>query len=298
MTKIKDLRHFRPGRYLVGTVTNPQKPYRFMAHIVIYMLLFVFLPIILINSKISATSVSEASASEAHAVAWSAPVGKGWEIFLRQFTKDVWGPAIQLTANGRLNLVPCVMSEKKGTMWIFWSSKQNDRYSILSARIDSEMKITVELIDTSMINNMTPTAIVDRVGVVWLVFSSFDGTDEDIFYMRRENDRWSPPLRVNFNDFVPDIQPLLGMDDDGTIWVIWQGFEEDHYRFFSSQWNGEEWESEVPVKDDSHYFDKIWAQLNNAPELPSEITQPEKASIHFKKAAIQSLPLFIQSLLP
>jgi len=233
-----------------------------------------------------------------YVMAWSAPVGSGWEIFFSRTTADGWAPAIQVSANGNRNLVPSVVSDKEGTLWLFWSSQEKGHFLLYHARVLPDDITAPEVVIEWLTNNMAPSALVDESGTLWLVWSGFDGSDDDIFFSKLEGSRWRSPRRVNRDDDSPDIQPLIGLDTDGIPWVVWRGFDNGTYRFFFSKWNGRAWENEKTLENDHAYLQQIRAQLEALPDMPDEVDQPMKGSIHAGGAPIQSLPLFFQPLLP
>ena len=232
-----------------------------------------------------------------YVMAWSAPVGSGWEIFFSRYMADGWAPAIQVSVNGNLNLVPTVVADKEDTLWLFWSSQEKGQFLLYHARVQAD-DITESEVDTEQLtNNMAPSALIDESRTLWLVWSGFDGSDDDIFFSKLEDSRWSSPRRVNQDDDSPDIQPLIGLDTDGIPWVVWRGFDNGTYRFFFSKWNGRAWENEKTLENNHPYLQQIRTQLEALPDMPDEVDQPIKGSIHASGAPIQSIPLFMQPLL-
>jgi len=229
--------------------------------------------------------------------AWSQIHETGREIFFSRYQSSGWGQALQLSDNGKRNFLPAVISENDGTVWVFWTSEANNQFTLQYVRIRDEVSFAPETIPTQLEQNMAPSALVDRDGTVWLAWSSFDGTDDDIFYSVWEGSRWSHPLRLNTDDYTPDMQPLLGMDADGSPWILWRGFDDGRYRFYFSRWNGADWDPEEALETDSSYLEQVRQQFASLPDLPEEIADKKKCALHMVEAPVQSLPLFMEDFL-
>lgn len=78
----------------------------------------------------------------------------------------------------------------------------------------------------------------------WLVlWAGFDGTDDDIFWSRRENGAWSKPKRLHADNEVPDILPTVTASAAGAR-AAWSFFDGNDYRVRTARWNGRGWELE------------------------------------------------------
>lgn len=262
-----------------------------------------FIACVLIASVVGAEDFPAAAGEETptssapYVIAWSAPVDAGWEIFFSRYSADGWGPAMQLTANGNRNLVPTVVSDIENTLWLFWSSQQDNDFVLYYAQVQGDEMSEPEVVTRLLSQNMAPSALVDDSGTIWLVWSGFDDSDDDIFFSRCAGGQWDPALRVNRDDGSPDIQPLIGLDaDDGNPWVVWRGFDNGRYRFFSSKWTGEQWTDEQTIENDHVYLAQIRNLAMALPDLPADLERPLKGSIHVSGAPIQSFPFFLQPL--
>jgi hypothetical protein len=76
-----------------------------------------------------------------------------------------------------------------------------------------------------------------RDGSAILVWSAFDGEDDEILWSRREGNRWSAPERIAPGNRVPDITPVVAPLGDGAI-VAWSRFEGREYQLVAARWTG------------------------------------------------------------
>ena len=101
-----------------------------------------------------------------------------------------------------------------------------------------------KIIPTNTSSDLAASTIVDANGDTWLVWSGTDSTDDDIYYARWKEGRWTIPQRVNSDNDWPDIQPELSLNTTGLPQVTWNGFDGQVYRQFNSEWDGKKWNPE------------------------------------------------------
>jgi hypothetical protein len=232
------------------------------------------------------------------AAAWSAQSDNGWDIFFAIEAAGRWGPAIQVTRSGGLNLVPALTAAADKSIWIFWSVQEGKEIFLYSTRIQDGEVATPEPLPVMLATNLAPCALTDLNGEIWLVWSGHDGNDDDIYFSRWDGSGWSPPIRVHPDNHTPDIQPVLGMDADGTVWVYWKGFSDGAYRPFAGVWNGVDWESRQLSEEDNPYRQLLTEQVAALPdEWPVEMGDPDKGSLLKPDASVQSLPIFFRRFL-
>jgi hypothetical protein len=76
-----------------------------------------------------------------------------------------------------------------------------------------------------------------RDGSIMLVWSRFDGRDDEIVWSRLDGRRWSAPARVAGDNRVPDVTPSVAPLGDGAI-VAWSRFGQDAYHVATARWPG------------------------------------------------------------
>jgi hypothetical protein len=82
-----------------------------------------------------------------------------------------------------------------------------------------------------------------------LVWSRFDGEDDEIMWSRLEADGWSRARRVGADDAVPDITPALGVVG-GELTLAWSEWDGEAYRLRLARLEGDDWAviAELPEK--------------------------------------------------
>jgi len=73
-----------------------------------------------------------------------------------------------------------------------------------------------------------------------LVWSAFDGQDDEILWSLGRHDRWSDPEQLGKNNTVPDITPALIATADGAL-LAWSRMIDGQYQLLLSRFNGDGW---------------------------------------------------------
>ncbi len=77
-------------------------------------------------------------------------------------------------------------------------------------------------------------------GELILVWSAFDGRDDEIMWSRRRDGRWSPPARIHPDNQVPDITPALAVFDHRAL-AVWSWYDGNDYRLVASELDAGVW---------------------------------------------------------
>lgn len=91
-----------------------------------------------------------------------------------------------------------------------------------------------------------------RDGSVLLVWSAFDGEDDEILWSHGRGASWSPPRRLDADNTVPDITPALhaiqgtGSAGDDAL-AAWSRYQDGQYRVVVSRFDGRVWSEPRPA---------------------------------------------------
>lgn len=113
-------------------------------------------------------------------------------------------------------------------------------------------------------------AVVLRDGSWLLVWSAYDGVDNEIVFSRRRGS-WEPAGRVSVDNAVPDITPALMATPSGGATVIWSRYDGESYRLTQARLEGDEW------------LDEGWAAPPGS-LYPSLVGEPGEAYLLYRSA--------------
>lgn len=74
-------------------------------------------------------------------------------------------------------------------------------------------------------------------GSAILVWSAFDGEDDEILFSHRARGRWSAPAPVAAGNRVPDVTPVVAAVGDGAV-LAWSRFQRREYHLVTARWVG------------------------------------------------------------
>ena len=215
---------------------------------------------------------------------WSEFGGENNEIYYSHLKDNIWTQKVQLSNNGFRNISPSISSGTDGITWVVWTAISGSKNHLLFSNCDGKTWSSPTQISTNLSSNTAPSIVVDNENTPWIVWAGFDGQDDDIFFTRWNGFDWDASQRVNKDNSLPDILPIIGIDEDGMPWVEWSGYDGGKYRNYSSRYTGSEWDEEIEAESSNLY--------ESIPGLPDFLNDSGTASIHIKDGReIQSIPL-------
>ena len=95
-----------------------------------------------------------------------------------------------------------------------------------------------------------PQTAADAGGKPWLIWSQRPATDGpgnwDIYAMAWEDNEWGPLHRLSDNP-LPDIEPHVAREGDGTIYVVWQAMVGRHSQIHLKYLKDSKWSEKISV---------------------------------------------------
>jgi len=223
---------------------------------------------------------------------WAEFDGEDYEIFYTNLSDNIWESKTQITDNNLTDLYPSISSGTNGITWVVWSAVKGINTHLFYSNFDGSSWSPPTQIKTNFSSNTTPSIIVDNEDIPWVVWTGFDGQDDDIYFTRWNGYDWDEPQRVNNDDFMPDIFPVIGIDEEGNPWVKWSGYDSGKYRDFFTEWRETRWGDEIEDRTNGLYNSLIEKALQSIPHLPDFIDETDKASLHIKsEKQLQTIPL-------
>jgi len=179
---------------------------------------------------------------------WSEFDGENNEIYYSRLEDNIWTQKVQISNNGFRNISPSISSGTDGITRVVWTAISGSKSHLLFSNYDGKTWSSPTQISTNLSSNTAPSIVVDNEDIPWIIWAGFDGQDDDIFFTRWNGYDWDAPQRVNKDDSLPDILPIIGIDEDGIPWVEWSGYDGEKYRNYSSTYTGSEWNEEIEAE--------------------------------------------------
>jgi len=182
-------------------------------------------------------------------VVWVGYDGTDEDLFYSRWTGSQWTPESKISSDpSSLDKTPSLVIDPQGTAWVTWTRWREGQKDIYIAHwTGSRWTLPQKVNSPRVTSNLSPQIVLDHQDRPWIFWAGFDGTDDDIYYSYWNGQGWQPEARVNFNDTVPDVTPSATVDETGTIWVAWSGFDGETYRIYFSYWTLAGWAPEALV---------------------------------------------------
>ena len=259
--------------------------------------------------------------------AWDDTAGDRHAVFISRQAGSEWMAPERISDNEGINVVPTVIKTAEKDLFVVWSAFIGQQAQLRYRQCKKEVWAEEREYYTGLSSNTSPSAGMDGDGRIWLVWAGFNGVSDDIYYTTWNGNSFDTARPLTAND-VPDIQPVLGIDEKtGHPRLQWQQFSEDGYIVLEASWNGTTWSKPValpasaaatettapaemssPATPRSLSLKKVvftagtvlnsqaaensgQAEKDYEIDIPTFINHPESASIHIPGHAIQSLPV-------
>lgn len=238
----------------------------------------VFILIGLLFSFVTASRGWAADATEQSVGAelvWSQSDGLRHEIFSSSFCAGEWTEPQQITDDNADNLHPSIDIGPDGRKWVAWTALEESGMELRYSHHDGDRWQPPALIPSDLASNIKPSIMVAEDGVVWVAWSANDGGLDDIYYSRFLNGEWGDARPIHEPNQVPDILPLLGLDETGTPLVMWQRYQNGGYVQVESIWEGSAWGEPTDFSQEDELTDEqdVLAQSLTLPDFVIDIRQ-------------------------
>jgi hypothetical protein len=223
---------------------------------------------------------------------WSANnYGHGEQIYFSSYEKNRWGVPVQLSDTFDMVFQPACSFGADRKVWAVWSRQDKNGSFLQYAVFNGSKWMSPVQIDTGMSNNKAVTIMVDGNNVPWIAWTAIDDMYPDVFLSRWNGKGWDAPVRVHEENNVPDVQPLLGLDEAGNVCLSWKMYAAGKYVTLSKVWNGRQWQA-VSSDPEKEIQKKVVQREKGGLPVPAFVEDPRKATLFIKgqKGAV-SLPL-------
>ncbi len=228
-------------------------------------------------------------------ITWSEVADGTYHVFYTALNTDntTWSSKIKLSMSNALNVAPAISSGSDGTTWIAWSSVRGATSQLKFCFFDGSKWSDPEKIPAANLTSNTGVSIfIDQSNRPWIVWSGFDGKDDDIYFSRWDGEVWEMPSRVHVDNDTPDLLPTIVGNKDNYPTIFWYGFNGEKYVRYSSRWTGHRWSDMENSQEKSVFKVENNTLASRIPSIPDFIKEPGKAVVHFRNMGTrQSIPL-------
>lgn len=176
-----------------------------------------------------------------------------YEIQYRTFDGRQWSVPKALTTNQMGDFSPSAIWTRKGQLWCFWIRGQGydfSSYEVYYRLFDRRTWSEEYRLTRDEAIDFNPEVIEDRQGRLWLVRSSQQKGQLDIFCQSFAGGRWRSPQSITQGQTGGHFNPHILQDRRGRFWVTWDACTEDMASFevfFATSSDGVRWSARKPL---------------------------------------------------
>lgn len=105
-------------------------------------------------------------------------------------------------------------------------------------------------------SQLAATGVALDDGSVLVVWSAFDGEDDEILWSLRSEGEWSRAARIAEDNAVPDITPAVALDGDHPV-AVWSRFDGRSYSLMGSRLTADGWSRPTPLAPTGSLFPRL-----------------------------------------
>ena len=153
--------------------------------------------------------------------------------------------ALNLTAgDGHEDDFPTVAFDSDSNAWAAWIGYQSEKEKIFVARTDGTGRKAIAEGEF-----FRPALAAGKGGRLYLAVSMRAGNTWRIAVATGRAGEWGKPEFISAGG--PDLAPRIAADAAGKVWVVWQGFREGRSRILARRFDGNRWEGEVAISENT-----------------------------------------------
>lgn len=160
-------------------------------------------------------------------------------------SQNVWEVNSSLLSSA---LTPQIIVDHNSHIWVFWNGINigNDEifYSVFNrfnwsplCRVNHENSFP----------QLSPKVTLDQKGLIWLVWSGYDGQDYEIYSRFWDGKKWVEEINVTNNSQKNDVFPSVAVVSNDIPIVVWAQSEKDESNIFIKFLENDSWSKEIKI---------------------------------------------------
>ena len=168
-------------------------------------------------------------------------------VVLGQQEEGIQRLAVPPDQSGLMRLRPILLTEWDRLVGMVWlEGNDYDGLAVHAADWDGHAWSAPTRVSPAGAGNQTGlTGLVLANGTWLLVWSQFDGHDDELFWSLRHGTTWSDPKKLDLDNRAPDISPHLARHSRGAL-LAWSRYDGSDYRLLLARFRGGRWRAPEP----------------------------------------------------
>jgi lysophospholipase L1-like esterase len=152
-------------------------------------------------------------------VTWISYTDKTYKVCVKNLSTDeTWflnSPSLSFASQAK------IVVSGDNSIWVFWVGQASGRDEIFARVLkDNSWSTSYKINKDNRMPHIFPDASLDTKGFPWLVWTSYDGQDYEIFCSEWNGRRWSKEEKITDNNET-DFYPICGLVSSAFPLVVW-----------------------------------------------------------------------------
>jgi len=145
-------------------------------------------------------------------------------------------------------LTPQIIVDHNDHIWVFWSGINSGEdeifYKVFNRFNWSPLcKVNYE----KSFPQLSPKVTLDQKGIIWLVWSGYDGHDYEIYSRFWDGKKWTDEISVTNNSQKNDAFPSVAVASNDIPVVVWAQSEKDGSNIFLKYLENDSWSEKIKI---------------------------------------------------
>ena len=151
-------------------------------------------------------------------------------ILVRKKTAEGWSGPVIVSDYFGVNYQPVLAEDSRGNIIAVWTSRRGGKYALHWRRVGQNLSLGSELkiLPAGKLES-DPAILSDSQGKLWLAAQSYRRGSMDIVFYAFEGSGWRQMPAAAATP-APEFRPKLAVGRGGSIWAVWDVYENGKYR--------------------------------------------------------------------
>lgn len=147
------------------------------------------------------------------------------------------------------NYAPALGISPSGELWVVWAARGEEIPTKIyySRKLDGTWSDPRRLTADDRLWEMSPAIAFDQEGYPLVAWAGDEDDCSEIYCSRWNGNNFSSMVKVSSPDTSPSLLPALAGIGRGQFILVWQGWQEGHFRIYRSFSDGDKWSQEETV---------------------------------------------------
>ena len=179
-------------------------------------------------------------------IVWINYVNSPSRVFMKGLmSQNVWEVNSPVLSSA---LTPQIIVDFNNHIWVFWNETNRGKDEIFYRIFDRFNWSPLSKVNQKKsFPQLSPKVTLDQKGIIWLVWSGYDGQDYEIFCRFWDGKKWAEEISLTKNSQKNDVFPTVAVVSNDIPIVVWAQSAKDGSHIFIKFLEADSWSEEIKI---------------------------------------------------